>query len=341
MNAKISVVVPVYKIEEVLLRRCLQSLCNQTCADAEFIIVDDGSPDNCGAICDEYSIKDSRMHTIHTENKGVSNARNVGIANSSAEYILFVDGDDFVEDDLCENCLNAMEESDVDILFFMHVTTRNPDLIVPETNKVIHLSHEEIEKIRISVIAQSDPFAGYWVGPPWGKVFRRSVIDKYNLEYVVGLRKSQDRVFVLDYLFKANTAALYSYCGYHYVSNEQSICHRYNKNIVSILEKAQEEFKLRVQQERAHTKDYQAALNTMNLIFLSEYLTLNYANKDNPEGLNNRVGALREVVKKEEYVNALRYGKMDNIGRKKRIMLYLLRFRLYKVALRIGELLNK
>lgn len=337
MSAKISVVVPVYKIDEELLRRCLQSLCNQTCDDAEFIVVDDGSPDNCGSVCDEYSSKEPRMHVIHTENKGVSNARNAGIANSSAEYILFVDGDDFVENDLCEKCLNAVEQEDVDILFFMHVTTKNPNLSVPETDKVTRLNDEEIEKIRLSVIAQSDPFEGYWVGPPWGKVFKRSLIEKNNLQYVLGLRKSQDRVFVLDYLFKANTAALYSYCGYHYVSNEQSICHRYNKNIVSILESAQYEFAKRIYSERAGKNEYDEAYNTMNLIFISEFLTLNYAHKDNENSIKVISKELNCLLNKPEYRNALRYGKMQNIGRKKRVLLYLLKCGWVQLAIIIGR----
>ena len=97
-NVKVSVIVPVYKIEESLLRRCLDSLASQSEKNAEFIVVDDGSPDCCGDIIDEYAIKDSRFVPIHTENCGVSNARNVGLDHAVGKYVIFVDGDDYVED---------------------------------------------------------------------------------------------------------------------------------------------------------------------------------------------------------------------------------------------------
>lgn len=333
MNAKISVVVPVYKIEESLLRRCLQSLCDQTYEMVEFIVVDDGSPDKCGEICDSYAAKESRMRVIHTENMGVSNARNVGIKNSSGEYIIFVDGDDFVENDLCEKCVTAMNGIDVDMLFFMHMTTKNPTLAIAETGEITKLSEEQIERIRYSVIEQSEPFEGYWVGPPWGKVFKKSIIVDNELQFVLGLRKSQDRVFVLDYMLKVKSAGLYSYCGYHYVSNDQSICHRYNRNIVSILEKAQFEFTKRVIAERPYDPVYKQALNTMNLIFLSEYVTLNYLNSDNNERLKTRYYDIRNLLRKDEYIKALKYGKMDSIGRKKRLILFLLKHRLIYSAL--------
>ena len=91
----ISVIVPVYKVEPYL-RRCVDSILGQTFTDFELILVDDGSPDNCPAICDEYAVKDSRVHVIHQENGGLSAARNAGIDASSGEYLMFIDSDDFI-----------------------------------------------------------------------------------------------------------------------------------------------------------------------------------------------------------------------------------------------------
>ena len=96
---KISVIVPVYKVEKYI-HRCVDSILGQTYADFELILVDDGSPDNCGAICDEYAAKDSRVVVIHQENGGLSAARNAGIdwafANSDSQWISFVDSDDWI-----------------------------------------------------------------------------------------------------------------------------------------------------------------------------------------------------------------------------------------------------
>ena len=96
---KISVIVPVYKVEPYL-RKCLDSIINQTYRNLQIILVDDGSPDNCGAICDEYASKDSRIEVIHEENGGVSAARNAGLKLAAGDYIGWVDSDDWIEPDM-------------------------------------------------------------------------------------------------------------------------------------------------------------------------------------------------------------------------------------------------
>jgi len=111
---KISVIVPVYKVEPYL-RKCLDSIVGQTYSNLEIILVDDGSPDNCGAICDEYAAKDDRVIVLHQENAGVSAARNAGLNVSTGDYISFVDSDDWIEPDMYEYLLDAMTVQDADI----------------------------------------------------------------------------------------------------------------------------------------------------------------------------------------------------------------------------------
>ena len=111
----ISVIVPVYKVEKYL-RRCLDSLAAQTLDDIEIIIVDDGSPDGCPAICDEYAAKDARMKVVHKENGGLLSARKAGFAASKGDYIGFVDGDDWVEPDTFLNMYKAVCENSPDMV---------------------------------------------------------------------------------------------------------------------------------------------------------------------------------------------------------------------------------
>ena len=102
MKPLVSVIVPVYKVEECLVR-CLDSLCKQSLRDIEIILVDDASPDRCGAICEEYAARDARIRVVHhPENRGLSAARNTGITNATSEYLMFVDSDDFVDQDFCK-----------------------------------------------------------------------------------------------------------------------------------------------------------------------------------------------------------------------------------------------
>lgn len=113
-NAKVSVIVPVYKVEPYL-RKCLDSITGQTYRNLEIILVDDGSPDNCGAICDEFAKKDERIKVIHKENGGVSSARNAGLSIATGEWVGWVDGDDWIELDMYEYLLEKTEKYGADI----------------------------------------------------------------------------------------------------------------------------------------------------------------------------------------------------------------------------------
>ena len=112
--ANISVIVPVYKVE-AFLSRCVESILAQTYRDFELILVDDGSPDNCGVLCDGYALRDSRVHVIHQENGGLSAARNTGIdwvfANSVSRWIAFVDSDDWVHPDFLKVLYETAEKT--------------------------------------------------------------------------------------------------------------------------------------------------------------------------------------------------------------------------------------
>ena len=117
----ISVIVPVYNVEKYL-SKCVESILAQTYKDLEIILVDDGSPDNCGAMCDEYAKRDSRVRVIHKENGGVSSARNLGIDAAHGEYICFVDSDDWIETDYFEEAVPLLEKKRPKCLLNNYVT---------------------------------------------------------------------------------------------------------------------------------------------------------------------------------------------------------------------------
>ena len=116
-DKKLSVIVPVYNVERYI-RKCLDSLVNQTYKNLEIILVDDGSPDNSGAICDEYASRDSRVRVVHKENGGLCNARNTGLEMASGDFLCFVDDDDWLELNAYEELLAKFDEHDVDAVFF-------------------------------------------------------------------------------------------------------------------------------------------------------------------------------------------------------------------------------
>lgn len=112
---KLSIIVPVYNVEPYL-RRCVDSILNQTFSDFELILVDDGSPDSCGAICDDYAARDRRIKVIHKANGGVSYARNEGLDIAQGEYIGFVDSDDYIHPKMYEILVGVIEREQVDLV---------------------------------------------------------------------------------------------------------------------------------------------------------------------------------------------------------------------------------
>lgn len=127
-NPLVSVIIPVYKVEKYL-DKCVKSVLSQTYQNLEVILVDDGSPDGCPRLCDEYELKDQRVRTIHKPNGGLSDARNIGMKSSTGECLLFVDSDDWIENNLVEMAIHAMSEYRVDIVSFSANVIEN-DVIV-------------------------------------------------------------------------------------------------------------------------------------------------------------------------------------------------------------------
>ena len=151
----LSVIVPFYKTQEYA-SRCIESILNQrTRYSLEIILVDDGSPDNCGAICDEYENRDERISVIHKKNGGLSDARNAGLLFSSGKYVMFVDSDDFLEDNAIETLLKNAFKYEADIVDGSYLT-------VSSNGKIKENIHKD------EVLEKGENMFGY----PWGKVYK-------------------------------------------------------------------------------------------------------------------------------------------------------------------------
>lgn len=136
MNPKISVIIPVYGVEKYL-DRCVSSVVNQSYKDLEIILVDDGSPDNCPKMCDEWASRDARIRTVHRENGGQSCARNTGLSVATGDYVTFVDSDDWIVFDTYEYCVSLLNRiADLDVVQFdlVHVYHNNQEILDREEN---------------------------------------------------------------------------------------------------------------------------------------------------------------------------------------------------------------
>lgn len=195
---KISVIVPVYNIEKYL-NDCIDSLINQTYKNIEILLIDDGSKDNSGNICDEYAQKDSRIKVIHQENGGLSKARNTGLDNASGEYIMFCDSDDLFTPIACEVLLNEIESKNAD---YVIANYQNCD----EDGTLWHNPVFDKEKFKNFRLSIKDYIHSFYImnSGVWNKIFRKSFIDKLNLRFIEKL-PAEDAMFTTYCFIKAKS----------------------------------------------------------------------------------------------------------------------------------------
>lgn len=207
---KLSVIVPIYNVEQYL-RRCVDSIINQTYSNLEIILVDDGSPDNCGKICDEYASIDNRIIVIHQKNGGLSAARNAGMNISSGDYIGFVDSDDYISNDMYKDLIGIMERNDLDIVSCNAFIAKGDNIIGDEGNGKLEIFERDV--ILYKSLLDYDNSA-------WNKVYKKSITDS--------VRFPEGRVFedtATAYLFFSNIkkAGHINKAYYYYYRNPNSI----------------------------------------------------------------------------------------------------------------------
>ena len=225
-----SIIVPVYKTDEGYLRECIDSILNQTVSDFELILIDDGSPDRCGEICDEYSAKDSRVRTFHIENGGVAAARNTGIAKARGEWITFIDSDDWIEKDLLEIAINNIND-DIDILIWESYknegSAQYKNVYFQEEERLFRGAERQILQIHAIWAYLLDYRPQYnSVATPWGKAYRRTLFDNKYAKFPIGMKIFEDAI-LNTYMFEyARSVKYISDYLYHYRVVPESASHK-------------------------------------------------------------------------------------------------------------------
>lgn len=214
MNKQISIIVPIYNVEKYL-RRCIDAILNQTISNLEIILVDDGSPDLCPQICDEYAKRDNRIVVIHQENGGLSAARNAGIKAAKGEYIGFVDSDDYISPNMYELLYDNIEHYDADIAIcnFEYVDDNGNALNRPSPMKTEVLTNKQalrkLEEKRWT----------YYV-TAWNKLYRRSLFDE--ISFPIG-KLNEDSAIMHELFHKSRHIATIDDKLYYYVQRNNSI----------------------------------------------------------------------------------------------------------------------
>ncbi len=288
----ISVVVPVYKAEKYL-RQCVDSILAQTFRDFELILVDDGSPDNCGKICDDYAARDSRIKVVRQGNGGPSAARNAGLDLARGEYVAFVDSDDYIHEEMFETLLSALVRSAAGIVICNYERVSDDGTVIDEVVFPPDLK-DGIVSNKTAFNGFSGDYCFFW-GVLWNKLYRRALLA--DVRFPVG--KTYEELHVIPTLFhRSGDVAVVSKKLYYYRDAPQSITSNEEnpENKLSFLEGviARMRFFERLNMTDIVRKDAKGILRGY------EIRILNGPKIDNPE-LKKRLRLLKREVRRFVY----------------------------------------
>ena len=338
-NPLISIVVPIYKVEKYL-DKCVQSLINQTYHNIEIILVDDGSPDNCGRMCDEYAVKDNRIQVIHKENGGLAAARNSGQDAMTGEAMMFLDGDDYLEPDCCEQAIKAMLKYNVDLVMFdQFVNYPNSQIIVHSFNNQqneVLFDSEGCRKLQARVLDFNGKIAMAFM-----KLIRTDFLRKYDIRHIASLSQGAEgfvfNIQLFEHLEKAcyiNTPLL------HYVYNKSSISHTANIKNNLLIVKCMEWISSYICLSKNTINLDALLLNRMLYVICTTAIT-GYFNPYNKSSHNEKIKSFIDFMQETLVDKAMKHASRKNIGLQRRIILMLIRMKQYRLLELFGYLRRK
>lgn len=335
-----SIIVPIFNVNLDYFEKCLNSILNQDYEDFEVILVDDGSNQTCADACDSFLVKDSRIKVIHQENKGVSVARNHGIEVSSADWVMFVDADDWLELNALTVLHSKLTRTNCDILLFNGIReylgyqkSMNYGIVNGTLYNTDDIETKEMLYKRIMGVQNQKSGRLCVVYYSWDKVYRRSFLIENDLKFPDGISKSEDKVFILRCIEKAKKIYYIDNVLYHYRINDASVCHRYTENADQDrinLAKLLEEIAKRMDRELATLKEepeYSCIMDEFNRFcfgIITDVMKLKYFHKDYPRTDKERQVELKDFLKINLFKDAITKVKYSTLPFDAKIKKFLL-----------------
>lgn len=295
MYPKISIIVPVYNAEKYL-PQCIDSILNQELKEIEVILVNDGSIDKSGDICDKYSQKDNRVRVIHTENQGVSSARNKGLKIAVGEYITFVDADDWVDSDIYIDALKLIDKTGSDICISSHFIfdgEKKHYKVLPWNTGTVFEREDIINKLIPSLLCPigiNGEKQTMVFGAVWKCVIKKELLVNNNIYFDTRLKYTEDLVFLLNTIIKAKRVTFNNKAVYYYrvdKKNPTGTTQRYVKNAYNNLKLSQQLiYKSLIEDENLKKLSYCLEVRNCSNLLLNIY---NICAPGNPYNLRQKI----------------------------------------------------
>lgn len=343
---KVSFVVAVYNVGKYL-GRCIESLTGQTEKAIEIILVNDGSSDNCLEICNSYAARDDRITVINQKNRGANAARNNGLHEAHGEWVYFVDGDDYVDRDICAKLAQYMQQGYEVIFFTNKICTGDKVKQVAHSEKSIIFGREDFKELQLSALNRLGKYKYEMntVEPAciWNKLYNRKFLEDNSLEFVPDFPKLQDISFNLLVYDKAQRGIYLPIVGYYYQINQESVTRRYQPDIIEKFEVVNRWFGqfAAAQKDERFARAYAERVAT----HIRTCIVLYLCNSSNPEGYRARRKHFLQMRMREPYYSAVENtGVADYRGYKEKILAFAVKrkwFAVCEVLCRLNDLRMK
>ena len=332
---KISILVPVYKVPYNYLKKCIESLINQSLKDIEIILVDDGSPDECGKICDEYALLDSRIIVVHQQNRGLSSARNTAFKKALGEYVMFLDGDDYIEQNACELAYDSAKKKNYEIVFWDVISEFSNS---SKYNKTFLGESREFVGDECKILQENVLEFNGKIAQVFAKLIKRQFIIENNVFHEENLKQGAEGLVFNIKLFENATSCFYLNKGLnHWNYNEKSISHTASVDnnilIIRCFEFIEKFINDSINSEALRNKIYTRLL----YVIVTTAVTGCFSPANKKKYVEKKKD-FEKFMKEPIVKKALNKGNYKSLDAKRRIILFLIKNKFYCIISLIGLL---
>lgn len=322
--AEVSMIVPVYQVEKYIAQ-CIESVINQTFQDFQLILIDDGSKDQSGMICDTYAARDDRIIVIHTENRGAAAARNTGLESASGKYITFLDGDDYLAENMIERLYEVIKQSAYDVVVcdFLNILPDEKD------NFTVQLQEMTVSGRTVLEHLKNEKNYGVWT-IVWNKIYKREILE--NLRFPAG-KYFEDEFFSDQLYLNSNQIhVIPDVLCYHRVLATSTMNTQRAENYLDLIDALQKRLEIYLKYNYSENETYKVLIYLLEPFTRCVHARFKGTNKQ-------RVEQTRRFIRKTS--KKLMGGKLSFVKKSSLVMIWLFPVLTYRTAIRFRSQLER